>query len=773
MATEQIIDGDKAVEHQEEQIDVTNLIKMLSIQMANEGTQIQAQIKELENNLTKKIEKSEVEQEKKLIKTEFKIKQEFENRIQPMENKVQLLETDIDTIRIECSADKNSVKTNISQVIDEVDRLNNDVSFLNKEIRQLNIERNKTKELIAKPNLLLQTHLALINVSSFDELLQISRELESSKVAIDNFQPPSRKKNPNLLEPDLVYVCPEKVVVSAAEINNVSSECPQVGKNRSFQEVKHSIVFGDDDKAISEGIIELGNALQLDPYGLVGQWITDALNASVYTYEVAPVFTLMETFVIREMCNMIGPEWHDGMFCPGGSNGNGIALNLARFHFNRDIKKMGTSLSPRLVLFISEEAHYSTQKFAGFIGIGEDNVVLVETDEYGKMNPTHLEDCVQEQINQEGVPFAVVATLGTTVRGAFDPLYEISSVCKKYKLWLHVDAAWGGGLIFSQKHRAKLNGIETADSVLINPHKLLAAPQQCSILFVKDERILYECHSKGAEYLFQKDKYYNQSYDPGDKYLQCGRKCDVFKFWLMWKAKGSSGFAKHVDAIMDVAEYFEKQVEIRPEFQLVSKRQYINVCFWYLPQYLRKKKNVMDYSIQLHKVRNNWVQSKLLLKNNDNLLSQAEVARLSLQLANIEPLYNLFSQVQDDIETTSNNLEIEYAETSAFEDKYFTLISVAKVYLTNYDSTAVKSRSPNVLGVQSDLRSVTFTAESSRANSPDSGVKKQHIKLPSIELPTFNGNPETCRLRPEWYLIPEHSLQFTGLWEAGIKSAEH
>ncbi|KAF5282582.1 hypothetical protein FQA39_LY04989 [Lamprigera yunnana] len=340
----------------------------------------------------------------------------------------------------------------------------------------------------------------------------------------------------------------------------------------------------------------------LDPYGLVGQWITDALNASVYTYEVAPVFTLMESFVIREMCNMIGPEWCDGMFCPGGSIGNGTAISLARFHFNRDIKKKGMFHLPRLVLFISEEAHYSTQKFASFIGIGEDNVILVQTDDFGRMDSIHLKSCVQEQLNQGAVPFAVVATLGTTVRGAFDPLYEISAICVEYNLWLHVDAAWGGGLIFSQKHRSKLNGIETANSILINPHKLLAAPQQCSILFVKDKNIIRECHSKGAEYLFQKDKYYNQSYDIGDKYLQCGRKCDVFKFWLMWKAKGSSGFAKHVDAIMDVAEYFEKQVQIRPEFRLVSKRQYINVCFWYLPQYLRQKKNIMDYSIQLHKV---------------------------------------------------------------------------------------------------------------------------------------------------------------------------
>lgn len=78
--------------------------------------------------------------------------------------------------------------------------------------------------------------------------------------------------------------------------------------------------------------------LRLDPYGLAGQWLTDALNASVYTYEVAPIFTLMETAVIREMCRMIGPEWNDGIFCPGGSMANGIAIHLARFNFNKHIK---------------------------------------------------------------------------------------------------------------------------------------------------------------------------------------------------------------------------------------------------------------------------------------------------------------------------------------------------------------------------------------------------------------------------------------------------
>ncbi|CAH1110052.1 unnamed protein product [Psylliodes chrysocephalus] len=191
---------------------------------------------------------------------------------------------------------------------------------------------------------------------------------------------------------------------------------------------------------------------------------------------------------------------------------------------------------------------------------------------------------------------------GTTVRGAFDPINEIADICKKHNIWLHIDAAWGGGLIFSQKHRAKLNGIERANSLVVNPHKLLAVPQQCSLLLVQNTEILYNCFSRGAEYLFQKDKHYDRSYDLGDKYLQCGRKCDVFKFWFMWKAKGSSGFANHIDTLMDLAEYFEEQVNTRPEFQLVSKRQYMNVCFWYLPRYLRAKTNILENSSQLHKV---------------------------------------------------------------------------------------------------------------------------------------------------------------------------
>ncbi|KAJ8935784.1 hypothetical protein NQ314_012634 [Rhamnusium bicolor] len=146
----------------------------------------------------------------------------------------------------------------------------------------------------------------------------------------------------------------------------------------------------------------------LDPYGLAGQWLTDSLNASVYTYDVAPVFTLMETHIMREVCRMIGPQWGDGLFCPGGSFGNGTAINLARFKHYPDIKKTGMYDIPRLKIFTSEECHYSVHKFASFLGIGEDNVICVDTDDVGQIITKDLEEKINEQIKEgafEGVDY--------------------------------------------------------------------------------------------------------------------------------------------------------------------------------------------------------------------------------------------------------------------------------------------------------------------------------------------------------------------------------
>lgn len=115
---------------------------------------------------------------------------------------------------------------------------------------------------------------------------------------------------------------------------------------------------------------------------------------------------------------------------------------------------------PRLVLFTSEDAHYSVKKMASFLGIGSSNVYLIRTDKFGKMCPSHLIEEIERAMEEGAAPFMVSATAGTTVLGAFDPLPELADVCERYGLWLHVDAAWGGGALMSKRYRYILNGIQ-------------------------------------------------------------------------------------------------------------------------------------------------------------------------------------------------------------------------------------------------------------------------------------------------------------------------
>ncbi|XP_055372093.1 cysteine sulfinic acid decarboxylase [Condylostylus longicornis] len=350
----------------------------------------------------------------------------------------------------------------------------------------------------------------------------------------------------------------------------------------------------------------------LDPYALIGQWLTDALNPSVYTYEVSPVFILMEEMVLKEMRNIVGfPKYNndddnngDGIFCPGGSIANGYAISCARYKYMPEIKTKGLSGLPRLVVYTSEDSHYSIAKLSSFMGIGIDNVYKIKTDQRGKMRIDHLNEEIERTKNEGGIPLLVVATAGTTVFGAYDPIEEISEICIKNNMWFHVDAAWGGGALLSQKYRHLLKGVEKADSVTWNPHKMLSSAQQCSTFLTRHKNILSECHSTNAAYLFQKDKFYDVKYDTGDKHIQCGRRADVLKFWFMWRAKGTDGLIKHVEHLFRMAEFFTKELKSRTnQFKLVLEEpECLNISFWYIPPSLRGKENDQLYNENLHKI---------------------------------------------------------------------------------------------------------------------------------------------------------------------------
>ncbi|XP_072251094.1 LOW QUALITY PROTEIN: acidic amino acid decarboxylase GADL1-like [Leuresthes tenuis] len=316
----------------------------------------------------------------------------------------------------------------------------------------------------------------------------------------------------------------------------------------------------------------------MEPYSMVASFITEAIKTSVYTYEVAPVFTLIEDAVLRKMMELIG--WL-GSFFPGGSISNMYAVNLARYRYCPNIKEDGLYAASRLVILTSQEGHYSISKAAALLGFGTKNVYVVSSDKRGKMIPSALEEKIQLAKSEGAVPIMVNAT----AFGAFDPIDEIANICEKHNLWLHVDACWGGATLVSMKHKHLLKGIQRANSVAWNPLMMMVS-LQCSAFLVRDKTsLLQRCHSARASYLFQQDKFYDISYDTGDKSFQCSRKPDAFKFWLMWKALGTR--EQRVVRALAMARYLAQEIMKKEGFQLLMQPEYTNVCFRYIPSSLR------------------------------------------------------------------------------------------------------------------------------------------------------------------------------------------
>ena len=194
-------------------------------------------------------------------------------------------------------------------------------------------------------------------------------------------------------------------------------------------------------------------------------------------------------------------------------------------------------------------------KSAIWLGMGTESVIKVKADRRGRMIPEELRNSILKAKDEGLLPYMVGATSGTTVLGAFDPLPQIADICEEFGLWLHVDAALGGVWLLSKQHRHLLSGVERADSVAWDLHKATCVPQQCTLVLTKHPKILFESTSLKAEYIFQNDKYYDSSYDSGDKSIQCGRKVDSLKLWLALKAYGQLGIERSVDNLHQMAQY--------------------------------------------------------------------------------------------------------------------------------------------------------------------------------------------------------------------------
>ncbi|CAF2104078.1 unnamed protein product [Rotaria magnacalcarata] len=349
----------------------------------------------------------------------------------------------------------------------------------------------------------------------------------------------------------------------------------------------------------------------VDTISLVGEMITSTINANMFTYEVAPVFNLMEESVLTHMRDCCGwptqeplSKNGDGVLAPGGALSNLYAVLAAKHYAFPQIKKGGIRDGLRPAMVISKHCHYSMKRAAAILSIGTDQVYEVDPDESGRVTAENIEEKILYCQSLGLSVFFVAITAGTTVFGAFDPIEEVSVICRKYKVWLHVDGAWGGSTLLSPKTKHLLQGIDKADSFTWNPHKLMSIHLQCSAILIRHLNVLKEANQMCAGYLFQPDKHYETSLDTGDKTIQCGRHVDILKLWLGWKARGHLGYAQHVEGLVENAKFFyETLLKREPYFRMVMKPPFINVCFWYVPSSLQHyDRTTLEYKQQLDKV---------------------------------------------------------------------------------------------------------------------------------------------------------------------------
>jgi len=310
---------------------------------------------------------------------------------------------------------------------------------------------------------------------------------------------------------------------------------------------------------------------------VLGELLSVMLNGSMYTYKVGGPQVVMEKQILEKFAQLVGygDDAH-GTLAPGGSMTNLMGMLMARDWKDPEARHEG--VTKKMIAYTSEACHYSVQKNAAFAGIGRSQVRFVATDDHGRMDVTELQKAVAADIAAGHTPFMINATAGTTVIGAFDPLVEISAVAKQYDLWLHVDGAYCGSAIFSERFKHLVKGSELADSFTLNAHKMLGTPLSCSLITVKDKKNLYSSFSQAASYLYQTA---DDEYNPGKISLQCGRRNDALKFWTLWKTIGTNGIEAAVDHQFDLARYAKEYVKNHPDYTLYNDDDTIAVCFNY------------------------------------------------------------------------------------------------------------------------------------------------------------------------------------------------
>ena len=318
--------------------------------------------------------------------------------------------------------------------------------------------------------------------------------------------------------------------------------------------------------------------------GILGEALTAALNVNAMLWRTGPAATELEERSLEWLRQMIGlPDGFHGHIQDTASSSSLVAIAAARESLGLDVREEGLSGRelPRLRLYCSEEAHSSIEKAGITLGIGRAGTRRIPTDHDFRMDAARLEEAIRRDRERGDLPFCVVATVGTTSTTSIDPVPEIARICREHGLWLHVDAAYGGAAAVLPEMRGILEGCEHADSLVLNPHKWLFVPIECSALFLRRPDVVRRAFSLVPDYLVTPEgESVTNLMDYGNA---LGRRFRALKLWMVLRYFGRTGIADRIREHIRLAREFASWVDAEPRWERMAPIPFSTVCFRFRP----------------------------------------------------------------------------------------------------------------------------------------------------------------------------------------------
>ena len=317
------------------------------------------------------------------------------------------------------------------------------------------------------------------------------------------------------------------------------------------------------------------------PVGILGDLIASALNQNIGLYSIGPSAVAMERRTVRWLADLVGyGEGAGGNLTSGGTMANFIGLKLARDWTSGDRAQRDGVREP-MAAYTSEERHVSVDKAVDAVGIGRENLRVIPTDEQFQIRVDLLERAIAEDQASGVRPVCIVGMGGSTNTGVVDPLPRLRAIADQSRIWLHVDAAYGGGMLVSQEHPGVLDGVELADSVTLDPHKWFYAPLDAGAIVVRNESRLTQSFGMRPAYLTDQMDEREERYDYFVHGFEQSKRFRALKVWMGFKRYGAKQIGSWVDANVSHAQRLYELAEAHPHFQTARKPQMSAICLRY------------------------------------------------------------------------------------------------------------------------------------------------------------------------------------------------